>query len=1128
MADKLVTLPRLEGAQKHAAMPHEDIWLAASAGTGKTSVLAARVWRLLLTPCVRPDSILCLTFTRAGAAEMSGRVHKRLAAWAMMPQADLRKDLFNLGEETSDEVCARARTLFARVLEARGGGIRVLTIHAFCQTLLGTFPLEAGLAPGFRAIEGREASALAQSVLAEVATTAERDRDTATTDALRALSMRLGEDGARRFLLRAAASGEALDSLPSGLLPWVRGATGVPLAFDADHVPDLCCDAKIDRDAILDLARHHVEWGTATGEGFASIVSDWLLGTPQQRAAELHKLAAIWLTGKGEFRKGGPKHPDYRPLVERLHGWCQELRDLAARAALADDVAHALHAARVYARGYASAKASGGLVDFDDLIQRAAALLTTPGMGDWIAYKLDQSTDHILVDEAQDTNQSQWDIVEALVAEFWAGEGARGDALRTLFSVGDTKQAIFGFQGTDPRHYQAAGMRFAEAARQAERIIAQLTLDRSFRSSPAVLDVVDRVIAELGPEALGIEREVAHVSAHGLQGSVRLFAPVADPDGGDEGEEGWIPTATRDLATRLARQVRDWLDAPSMLACKKRPLEAGDVMILVRKRSDLAALLVARLQAEGVPVAGVDRLRLAAPLAVQDCVAAIRFATQPDDDLNLASLLVSPICGWTQEQLYAAAHVKRAGSLWRHLRDTLPTANLSIPYALLTIADFGSPFEFLTSMLSGPIGARRKLLVRLGNEASDPIDELLGAALDFEREGVATLQGFLDWFDRGEGEVVRDANAAGGTVRVMTVHAAKGLEAPLVILADAATDPDAGLDHDFEWQVDGGKLPLFRPRSDEQRLVSSIEASGIEAAERERREHWRLLYVAMTRAEEQLVIAGSLGAKKTAAPEQSWHSVVERALSGLGADRREDPRWGTIVGWGQLPVPGKRAVEADGAAVLDRPAWLDRAAPAEARPPRPLAPSSLGPDTLAKPPPSAELKAAAERGVRLHALFERLAPLPASQRVAAGQAWLLRQDVTDLSLVDEVIAIMDEARFAPLFGPGGLAEVPLAGVIDGVVVSGTADRIVVRDDEVDVIDFKTGRRAPTTFDTIPIAHLRQMSAYAAVLTQVFPDRPVRALLLYTAGPIMFDLPADLLERHKPRLTPAHELLAVDG
>ena len=1128
MADKVATLPQLKGAQKHAAMPGEDIWLAASAGTGKTTVLASRVWRLLLTPGVRPDSILCLTFTRAGAAEMSGRVHKRLAAWAMMPQADLRKDLFNLGEENSDEACARARTLFARVLEARGGGIRVMTIHAFCQTLLGTFPLEAGLAPGFRAIEGREASALAQSVLADVATTAERERDAATTDALRALSMRLGEDGARRFLLRAAASGEALDSLPPGLLPWVRGAMDVPLAFDADHVPDLCCDEKIDRASLDRLIELNHDWDTETGRNYIDLISEWLLGTPQQRAADLHMLASVWLTQKGTFTSKATKHPDYRPLVERLHGWCQHLRDLAARAALADDIAHALHAARIYARAYRQAKASGGLVDFDDLIQRAAALLTTPGMGDWIAYKLDQTTDHILVDEAQDTNRSQWVIVKALVAEFWAGEGARGDALRTLFSVGDTKQAIFGFQGTDPRYYQEAGRDFDESARQAERIIAQLTLDRSFRSSPAVLDVVDRVIADLGPEALGIEREVAHVSAHGLSGSVRLFAPVGDPAGDDEGEEGWIPNATRDLATRLAKQVRDWLDAPPMLACKKRPLEAGDVMILVRKRSDLAALLVARLQAEGVPVAGVDRLRLAAPLAVQDCMAAIRFATQPDDDLNLASLLVSPICGWTQEQLYAAAHVKRSGSLWRHLRETLPADELVIAHALLNMADFGSPFEFLTTMLSGPIAARRKLLVRLGNAASDPIDELLGAALDFEREGVATLQGFVDWFDRGEGEVVRDANAAGGAVRVMTVHAAKGLEAPLVILADAAADPDAGLDHDFEWQVGGGKLPLFRPRTDEQRLVPTLEASGIEAAERERREHWRLLYVAMTRAEEQLVIAGSLRAKKTAAPEQSWHAVVERALRGLGTEAREDARWGTTLGWGQLPLPGKRAIGTDAATAGDRPSWLDRAAPAEARPPRPLAPSSLGPDTVAEPPPSAELKAAVERGVRLHALFERLAPLRADHRVAAGSAWLARQDIAEQGLVDEVVAIMDDPRFAALFGPAGLAEVPVAGVIDGIVVSGTADRIVVRDDGVDVIDFKTGRRVPASLGTIPLAHLRQMSAYAAVLAQVFPDRPVRALLLYTSGPAMFDLPADLVERHKPRLDAAHEVLPSKG
>ena len=1130
-------LSYLKGEQAAASVPASDVWLSASAGTGKTYVLAARVWRLLLQPGVRPDSILCLTFTRAGAAEMAHRVHTRLSMWARLDDAELRGELTALGEDHSPAAVARARTLFAHVLDARGGGLRVMTIHAFCQTLLGTFPLEAGLSPGFRAIEGREQSALAARTLAELATRAEEERDTRLIDALRAMSMRLGEDGARSFLTRSAGRLAELEALPDGIEAKVRRALGVPFEFDADHIPNRCCDEQIDSETLFELGQMLTDWGK-TGEKRATVISEWFHADPRTRAAELAKLHLVWnkadglpRTGKGQV----PTHPDYETLAGQMRSWCGELLELQQKAALASDIAHGLYAALRYARAYAEAKHQSGYVDFDDLIARAVALLKTPGMGAWIAYKLDQATDHILVDEAQDTNVDQWSIVEALAEEFWAGDGARGDTIRTLFIVGDFKQAIFGFQGTDPRHYRDAGTRFEAKADAVGRPLARLSLDRSFRSTPPVLEVVDAVIAELGAEALGTDAAESHVSAISGPGRVTLLAPLRAPEPRDEdGEEGWVASATRNLASAIARQVRRWLDEGLMLESYGRPLRAGDVMILVRKRSDLAALLVARLQKEKVAVAGIDRLRLAAPLAIKDCLAAIRFVVQPDDDLNLASLLVSPICGWTQDQLYDVAHVERRGSLWRQLREVAAPGDIETLRDLLARADFTSPHVFLESMLSGAIGARAKLLARLGNEAADPIDELVNAALQFEREGVATLQGFLDWFDRGEGEIVRDAGGSGDAVRVMTVHAAKGLQAPLVILADATGDPEAGVERNFDWLLDDQLLPLFRPRKAEQALIIELEAAVESQARRDRREHWRLLYVAMTRAEEQLVIAGALTAQQKTVPEDSWHAAVERAMAAMGCTELADPDWGTV----RVHAGGGRSVRksesaTDAAPVIDRPDWLDNQAPAEARPPRPLAPSSLGTDTTADPPPSAALMVAAEQGRLLHALFERLPTVAPERRRGAGERWLAASaGVTDaelrIALVDRVLAILDDPRFAQLFGADGLAEVPVAGVVDGLVVSGTVDRLVVTPDAVEVVDFKTGRRVPAGVDAIPAHHLRQMAAYAAVLRGVFPDRPVRAALLYTSGPTLFVLDDALLAEHKPGLVPTQPIFADEG
>lgn len=1130
MAVKIEPFSVLKDAQAAASSPDLDVWLSASAGTGKTYVVAARVLRLLLRDRVHPDSILCLTFTRAGAAEMAERVHSRLALWARLDDNALRRELTALGEDNGDTAIKKARTLFAAVLEARGGGLRVMTIHAFCQTLLGTFPLEADLAPGFRAIEGREQAALASNVLAALAERAERDGDARLITALRALSRRLGEAGTQNFLLRAAKSLDALESLADGIEAKVRRALDVPADFSPADIVEACEEDNFDCGTLFELRQVLAEWGKS-GEKRANIISNWFYGEPAQRATELHKLHLVWNKADGNPRTGKsqvPADPDYEPLAAQMREWCGALLGLQQRAALAEDIAHGLHAARRYSRAYAESKRAGGLVDFDDLIAKAVALLTEPGMGSWIAYKLDQATDHILVDEAQDTNSRQWEIVKALAGEFWTGDGARAGVLRTLFTVGDYKQAIFGFQGTDPRFYAEAGTEFGEAAQAAGRVLSRMSLDRSFRSTPPVLDVVDALLDELGEDAFGEHALDRHESARGGAGSVTLLPPVRAPEGDEEdGEEGWVPTATRVLASRIARQVRDWIAEGRMLEAKARPLTAGDVMILVRKRGDLAALLVARLQKEGVPVAGVDRLRLAASLAIKDCLAAIRFAVQPEDDLTLASLLVSPICGWTQEQLYDVAHVRRAGSLWAEVRSRDEAGVLG---KLLNMADYVSPYIFLETMLSGDIGARKNLLRRLGNEAADPIDELLNTALQFEREGIATLQGFLGWFDRGEGEIVRDASRQGDTVRVMTVHAAKGLQAPLVIVADATGDPDAANDRDFEWVLDETVVPLFRPRGAERKLVESLEAMTLYRESKALREHWRLLYVAMTRAEEQLVIAGSLSQRQKTVPKDSWHSVIERAMARIGAEQMELPDWGSAR---------VHAVEGHGVAkltksqesfpVVARPDWLDRPAPPEARPPRPLSPSSLGADIVADAPPTPDMQAAVERGRLIHALFERLPQIAPERRATAADRWLDRSvGIVDADLRTEltnaVLAVIDHPNCANLFGPDGLAEVPVAGVVNGVVISGTVDRLMVGANTVDIVDFKTARRVPADASAVSDSYKRQMAAYAAVLSGVFPDHEVRAALLYTAGPKLVALTQSDLDAHKPGLQGAQELL----
>ncbi|HLZ79822.1 MAG TPA: double-strand break repair helicase AddA [Sphingomonas sp.] len=1137
MSSRLSPLKPLEGAQAEASHPERLVWLSASAGTGKTHVLTARVIRLLLAGN-DPAAILCLTFTKAGAAEMADRIHARLASWVRMKPHHLRQELFALGERHDEEAVANARTLFARVLDATGGGLRIQTIHAFCQTLLAGFPSEAGLVPGFRPLEEREEQALAYATLAEMLVTAERGGDLPLVRDVQTLSRRLGEQGAESFLRQCARVPDPMEALGAGIEAKLRRAMDVPDGDVEQALAEACTDEAFDRRTLESVAAANTGWATARGLDRADVIARWLAASPADRVAGLQALHEVWATKAGEPRslaKGqAPQDVGYAEDVARLYDLCGALLALRVKAAFAGVLAAGLRAGQAYARAYSAAKRAAGGVDFDDLIRITVTLLQTEGMGEWVRYKLDQRTDHILVDEAQDTNVSQWQIVAALASEFFAGEGARGDAVRTIFTVGDFKQAIFGFQGTDPGAFEAAARSFSRHAEAADQTIQRLSLDRSFRSTPPVLAVVDRLIEHLGAGALGLIDDVPpHQAAKKGPGRVMLWPPVSAEQTEEvaTGEEGWLDDATRLVADRLAQQVKAWIDAAPWIATRGRPLRPEDVMILVRKRGDLASLLVARLHAHGVPVAGVDRLRLDAPLAVRDLLAAARFALQPGDDLATASLLVSPLFGLSQQQLYDLAH-GRKGTLWAMLPEGEARDGLA---RILAAADLVTPYRFFEEILSGPLDGRRKLLRRLGEEARDPIEELLNAALLFEENGTPSLQLFLDWFDRGEVQIKRDPSAPLDAVRVMTAHGSKGLQAPLVVLADATGDPDRSPGGGIGWSAEDGHepVPIIRPRSHER--FAPFDAL-IEAQEqREQQEHWRLLYVAATRAEEWLAVGGALGPiAKGVVPARSWYAALAAALDGLETREAEDPLWGTV----RIHASGEgergSAREARARATESPPpGWLRAPAPEEARPPRPLAPSAIGNDTVANPPPNPAMRQAAERGRLLHALFERLPSLAPDRRETAAAHWLEYSAGVDdaafrIALVADACSIIVDPRFAAIFSLEALAEAPIAAVVDGHVVAGTVDRLLVAEDKVTIVDFKTGRRVPSGLGGVPRHHLDQMGAYAAALSAIFPGRTIEAALLYTAGPALIPLSAETLLAHKPRLEATEQSLIPTG
>ena len=1147
-------IAQLNASQRLAVDPASHIWLNASAGTGKTQVLSARVLRLLLDDNA-PDTILCITFTKAGAAEMAHRIHERLALWVRCELAELRTDLEAIGVDPDDaELTARARTLFARVIDSPAGAIRVQTIHSFCQSLLASFPFEASILPGFRLIEEAEAAPLKRRVLAALLTDA--SEGARRRGWLARLSQRLGEKPAVAFAEKTAAL-FARRNAPA-LAPAVqdvRRAFGLPQGDPVQSIAAQLAEGAVSDNDVATLLAAAEAWDAATGQKYAAVCRVWLSADAMTRTTMLDDLRKCVFTQKGvvqaEYSKRLAAAADAAMAIGTA---CTRLIALPDQCALADDLAAGWQLGADFAGAWMHCKREHGYAEFDDLIAGTAALLSGGASSEWVRYKLDQRIDHLLIDEAQDTNADQWRIAGGISAEFFAGAGAREEnCVPSMFTVGDRKQAIFGFQGTDPAAFESARQRFAALAEQGERPFVPADLTVNFRSGAAVLAFVDRWVADGGAAAMGIDAPVpTHEVYRGGAGPARveLWPPliVADKDGrgegaaddddsddgagngvSDESISAASDPASLKLAAALAERVGAWLDpdGPGIDGLAMRP---DDVMILVRARGKALALrIVAQLQSRGVPVAGVDRFDLSVPLAVQDLLAALRFIVQPDDEYSLAALLVSPLIGWTQQELYDESGARGRTPLRQWLAQS-PSARAVAAMERLELlraeADFATPFRHLDTILSGPLQGRRALVARLGAEANDAIDALLAEALAFEARTVPSLIAFLDHIDRAPPQVKRQTDSRGGLVRVMTVHGAKGLQAPIVILADATRNP-LNSDPDVNVDIAGWRgLPVFKAKAAIR--PAPIEAAWVAGRQAQLAEHWRLFYVAATRAERLFIITGTLPSAEKPVPPDSWYAAAQQTLTALGAQPAD-------VGWAGGPAlvhrdapgnwarrqrdDGHRGYERQAARLL--PDWAQRPPPAEARPPRPLAPSQLGADDAPQPPSGAGRVAAIRRGVLMHALIERLPDVPPMDRMAVAERWLAAQ-AGDLApsaraaMAAEASGVLAEPAWAALFGPTSLAEAPFSAVLpDGVVVAGTVDRLLVTDDAVLVVDYKTGAHVPGTAENAPAAYLRQMSAYAAALSVIFPGREVRAALLYTAVPRLIALPPALLALHKP-------------
>ncbi len=1139
-------LRRTEEAQARAADPGASAWVRANAGTGKTHVLVARVLRLLLGGAP-PEGIVCVTFTKAAAAEMANRLSKELGEWAVMtPQAlDGRLSKLMARAPSSWEMLT-ARRLFARVLDTPGG-LRIQTIHAFCERILRQFPLEADVAPGFSVMSESDSHMRLRAATSAVLEEAANAPETAPGAALETVAAYAAEAQFETLLAavlreRAALAGMimAAEEAETDLEHVIAQALGAPADADLDGLVQ--AQADVLGDAQIGGVVQALDQGSEKTDGERA--AD--LRRAQRAETVLMRIEAfrdLFLTKDGKpradsrfFTKGVERAaPD---VAAELRGARDRFAELEqARRAL--ETAHAstalLSLADAIINRYERAKRAEGALDYDDLIEHTTSLLT--GGSAWVLYRLDGGIDHLLIDEAQDNSLAQWRVAELLSEEFFAGEGAR-EARRSLFAVGDEKQSIYGFQGAAPDHFAEAGRHFRARAQQGRHTWHDEPLNLSFRTVAPVLRAVDLVFGGetgLGSQ-IGAQDEVRH-DAHreGEPGLVEVWPPEPPPD--TEETEPWSPHdepqaaagAVERLADRIAERISGWLDSGEILASQRRPIRPGDILILVRKRAPFAAPMIAALKRRGIPVAGADRMRLTEQLAVMDLMALGDALLLPGDDLSLACVLKSPIFGLSENDLFALAH-GREGSLWEALEDRAAES-----------PDFGEaeaqlarwrdealslrPFEFYAGLLDRD-GVRARLLAGNGPEAGDAIDAFVNLALAYEETGPASLQGFLAWLREAGSEVRRDMEQGSDQVRVMTVHGAKGLEANVVILPDTCSmrpgtgGPIVRLLRDapgmfgdcLVWAIGGAGLP-------------AIEAARRDIRSAEEAESYRLLYVAMTRARDRLYVTGFENRTRRGRDDGCWYDVVRSALEGE-AERAADQEGREILrleARGAVLAPARTDAAATGAAPPP-PGWLAKPAPQEAGP-QTARPSAKGGAPAQPRQGGAPAEAARLRGEIIHLLLEQLPGVPPYDRRA--QAERLTVDALAASpgveldaqareeMIENALGIVEASEFAHLFASGSRAEVPIAAALPpeamegGMHVYGRIDRLVVRDNDVLVIDYKTDRRIPDKPDAAPQGYVEQLAAYHAALERIFPEKRVRAFILWTGAPSLMEIPEAL-------------------
>ena len=1104
--DKLKQIARRQ--QGEAANPEFSVWVEASAGTGKTKVLSDRVLRLLLNG-VSPERILCLTYTKAAAVEMNARISARLAKWAVVSDDKLKEELENLSDDCSDSekyavLSARARTLFAVLLDIPGG-MKIQTIHSFCQEILKRFPLEAGISPYFSVMDDRMTAEALDNICNNLIAQVEQAPETKIGQAIAYLTRNVREFKFPELLKTLADNrNKLIDMLAhypdlTSFLNELRRRLNLK-QDETEEEAQAEFFSGLDMALLKKIAAALAQSGKTDKEKSAKL-------TEAMQNADFAKYKSVFYNKDGKIydnlacKAAVKAYPEIITEMQRLAQDISAFDNHLRRIRLFASTAAVITVAEKLALDYKAYKQRYARLDYEDLIVLTRRLLESDGVAEWVLFKLDGGISHVLIDEAQDTSPGQWAIVKAVTGEFFAGRGQK-DEKRTVFAVGDRKQSIYSFQGADPEEFDRMHRYFADTAPD----FAKVRLDVSFRSTRAVLETVNDLFA--CPEAMsGVvigEEKVEHIPYRlGAAGRVEIW-PLTE--GEEESDDSWYPpverrgkiSASAKLAAQIARKISRMVKDGEMLESKGRPLRYGDFMVLVQRRNAFLEEFVRECKKAGVAVTGVDKLKLLQQIAVEDLLSLGRFLLLPQDDLSLAEVLKSPLFDLTDDDLFKLCYNRDGVSLWSRLNTDAAYQQAAATLSeLLNKADYARPFELYNEILT-TLGGRKKFIARLGEEAEDALDEFINLTLRFEEEHIPDLQTFISWISADDIEVKRELEQSeDDAVRIMTVHGSKGLQAPIVFLPDtvrvANVKRGAGLLLD---KNDMAYYPLSAGGYDDtcNTLHEQNKAKAFD-------EYRRLLYVALTRAEDCLYICGYKGAKD--ADSRSWYTLCRTALEQIGMPAED----------GALAYSCQQSGEADKEEKKQKfnmentpqADWLWLPAAVETPLSRPYTPSHPEDEDADLPAvsPLADNGKYYRRGLLMHRLLQFLPP---QADIAAKDNLIetfLQKNAADMPpefcrrIKKEILRLFADNRFKFIFGAGSQAEVPVMGEVDGRIISAQIDRLIITEDKIMIVDFKTNCPPAEEIKDVPPVYKKQLAVYKQLIEKIYPGLPVETFILWT-------------------------------